>query len=111
VAKSWQLHRLMASRGIDHLIYTGWALNWCLWFSPCGMCDMQRKGYLCSAVRGGCVAIENRESTDTESNLEYAYWKTTTMFGYVFGLHELTGALGARAGAERSAGRTGDGGE
>lgn len=93
VAQSWQLHRLMANRGIDHLVYTGWALNWCLWFSPCGMSDMQRKGYLCSAVRGGCVAIENRESADTEANLEYAYWKTSTMFGYVFELHELAGAL------------------
>ncbi len=93
VAESWQLHRLMKKRGITHLIYTGWALNWCLWFSPCGMSDMQRKGYLCSAVRGGCVAIENRESADTEANLEYAYWKTTTMCGYIFDLHELTASL------------------
>ena len=93
VDQAWQLHRLMNGRGITHLIYTGWALNWCLWFSSCGMCDMQRKGYLCSAVQGGCVAIENRESADTESNLEYAYWKTTTMFGYTFDLHELTRAL------------------
>lgn len=93
VAESYQLHRLMKKRGIAHLIYTGWALNWCLWFSPCGMSDMQRKGYLCSAVGGGCVAIENRESADTEANLEYAYWKTTTMFGYIFDLHELAAAL------------------
>jgi len=93
VAQTWQLHRLMKNRDITHLIYTGWALNWCLWFSPCGMCDMQRKGYLCSAVRGGCVAIENRESADTEGNLDYAYWKTTTMFGYIFDLHELTHVL------------------
>ncbi len=99
VAESWQLHRLMKKRGITHLVYTGWALNWCLWFSPCGMSDMQRKGYLCSAVRGGCVAIENRESADAEANLEYAYWKTTTMFGYLFDLHELTAGLrGARGG-------------
>lgn len=89
----WQLHRLLKNRGIDHVIYTGWALNWCLWFSPCGMSDMNRKGYLCSAVRGGCVAIENRESAVGEQNLEYALWKTSTMFGYVFDLHELTHAL------------------
>ncbi|NLJ35461.1 MAG: isochorismatase family protein [candidate division WS1 bacterium] len=89
----WQLHRLLKNRGIDHIIYTGWALNWCLWFSPCGMSDMSRKGYLCSAVRGGCVAIENKESALGEQNLEYALWKTSTMFGYVFDLHELTHAL------------------
>ncbi len=89
----WQLHRLLKARGIDHIVYTGWALNWCLWFSPCGMSDMNRKGYLCSAVRGGCVAIENKESAVGELNLEYALWKTSTMFGYVFELNELTHAL------------------
>lgn len=89
----WQLHRLLENRGLTHIIYTGWALNWCLWFSPCGMVDMNRKGYLCSAVRGGCVAIENKDSTVGEQNLEYALWKTSTMFGYVFELHELTHAL------------------
>lgn len=90
---AWQLHRLLKNRNITHIIYSGWALNWCLWFSPCGMCDMHRKGYLCSAVRGGCVAIENAESAVGEKNLEYAYWKTSTMFGYIFDLHELTHAL------------------
>lgn len=93
----WQLHRLLQSRGITHIIYSGWALNWCLWFSPCGMCDMDRKGYLCSAVRGGCVAIENAESAVGERNLEYAYWKTSTMFGYIFDLQELTHALREQA--------------
>lgn len=93
----WQLHRLLKSRDIDHIVYCGWALNWCLWFAQCGMVDMDRKGYMCSAVRGGCVAIENAESTVGERNLEYAYWKTSTMFGYVFDLHELTVALRARA--------------
>jgi nicotinamidase-related amidase len=90
---AWQLHRLLENRGINHILYTGWALNWCLWFSPCGMSDMGRKGYMCSAIRGGCVAIENRESAVGERNLEYALWKTSTMFGYVFELHELTHAL------------------
>ena len=98
-AYSWQLHRLLKNRDVDHVIYCGWALNWCLWFSPGGMTDMSRKGYLCSAVRGGCVAIENRESAVGEKNLEYAYWKTSTMFGYVFDLHELTTALRKHAAA------------
>lgn len=93
VSQAWQLARLLKNRGINHILYCGWALNWCLWFSAGGMCDMQRKGFLCSAVRGGCVAIENRESAVGELNLEYAYWKTSTMFGYIFDLHELTTAL------------------
>ncbi len=102
---AWQLHRLLKKRGITHIIYCGWALNWCLWFSPCGMCDMHRKGYLCSAVRGGCVAIENAESAVGEKNLEYAYWKTSTMFGYIFDLHELTHALREHAAGKQAAKR------
>ena len=64
---------------------------------------MSRKGYLCSAVRGGCVAIENRESAVGEKNLQDAYWKTSTMFGYVFDLHELTTAMRERAAADAGA--------
>jgi nicotinamidase-related amidase len=96
--ETWRLHRLMKRRGINHLIYCGWALNWCLWFSSGGMCDMSRHGYLCSAVPGGCVAIENRESAEPEANLGYALWKTAVMFGYVFDLDELTDALRKAAG-------------
>lgn len=66
----WQFHRLLKARGIDHVVYCGWALNWCLWFAQCGMADMERKGYMCSAIRGGCVAIENAESAVGEKNLE-----------------------------------------
>jgi len=90
---SWQLARLLRNRGIDHIIYCGYALDECLWFEPCGMSDMKRRGFMCSAVRGGCVAIETRESCAGERNLEYALWKTSSVFGYVFELHELTGAL------------------
>jgi len=97
-SQSWQLARLLKNRDIDHILYCGWALNWCLWFSPGGMCDMNRKGFLCSAVRGGCVAIENKGSAVGEGNLEYAYWKTSTMFGYIFDLHGLTHALREAAG-------------
>jgi hypothetical protein len=57
------------------------------------MSDMKRRGYVCSAVRGGCVAIETKESCVGEKNLEYALWKTSSVFGYVFDLHELTSAL------------------
>lgn len=94
---SWQLARLLRNRKVDHIIYCGYALDECLWFEPCGMSDMKRRGFMCSAVRGGCVAIETRESCEGEKNLEYALWKTSSVFGYVFELHELTSALRAAA--------------
>lgn len=92
-SETWELHRLAQARGIVHLIYTGWALNWCLWFSPCGMSDMERLRYRISAVRGACVAIENAESAEREGNLEYAYWHTAAMFGYILYLEEFITAL------------------
>jgi len=90
---SWQLARLLRNRGLTHIIYCGYALDECLWFEPCGMSDMKRRGFMCSAMRGGCVAIETKESCAGEQNLEYALWKTSSAFGYVFELHELTTAL------------------
>jgi len=96
---SWQLARLLKKRGIDHLIYCGYAIDECLWFEPCGMCDMKRRGFLCSALRGGLVAIETKESCVGEKNLEYALWKTCSVFGYVFELHEFTSALRQHAAA------------
>ena len=47
----------------------------------------------------GCVAIENKESAVGEQKLEYALWKTSTMFGYAFERHELTHALRQHAAA------------
>ena len=92
-AQTWELHRLLSARGIISLIYAGWALNWCLWFSECGMNDMQRLRYRVFAVRGACVAIENAESAEAEGHLEYAYWMTSAKFGDLFDSQELCSAL------------------
>ncbi|MHB9024249.1 MAG: cysteine hydrolase family protein [Armatimonadota bacterium] len=92
--QTWELHALLQAHNLINLLYTGWALNWCLWFSPCGMNDMQRLHYHLYCVRGACVGIENAESADTEGNLEYAYYHTSAMFGYLLELEELTAALG-----------------
>lgn len=96
-SRTWELHRLLLARGIVNLIYTGWALNWCLWFSECGMNDMQRLRYRLFAVRGACVAIENAQSAQHESNLEYAYWMTSAKFGDLFEAEELRLALHSAA--------------
>ncbi|MFM7320875.1 MAG: hypothetical protein ACKO5K_05045, partial [Armatimonadota bacterium] len=44
--------------GVRHLIYSGFALNWCLLMSPGGMIDMSRLGYVCSAVRDATTSVE-----------------------------------------------------
>lgn len=88
-----QLHALCREAGVNHLIYAGFAINWCLLMSPGGMLDMSRRGYMCSVVRDATTAVENRESARTESHREEALWRVALSFGFVFDSSDLTHAL------------------
>lgn len=88
-----QLHALCREAGVNHLIYAGFAINWCLLLSPGGMLDMSRRGYMCSAVRDATTAVENRESARTESHKEEALWRVALAYGFVFGSDEIVNAL------------------
>jgi len=57
-----QLNEVLRKHGIWNLIYIGFAINWCLWFSPCGMVDMSRLGYRCSCIKEAVTAVESKES-------------------------------------------------
>jgi hypothetical protein len=87
-----QLHALCAEAGVNHLVYVGFALNWCLLLSPGGMADMSRRGYICSTIREATTAVENRETAREERCKEIALWRVALAFGFVFGLDDfLTG--------------------
>jgi hypothetical protein len=92
VETSHQLSSVLSSLGVWNLIYVGFAINWCLWFSPCGMVDMSRLGYRCSCIREGVTAVENKESVRGERHKEEAMWRISLMFGYVFGAEDFIGA-------------------
>jgi len=96
VETSHQLSSVLGSLGAWNLIYIGFAINWCLWFSGGGMVDMSRLGYRCSCIREGVTAVENRESVRGEQHKEEAMWRTSLMFGYVFGADDFISAC-ARA--------------
>lgn len=89
-----QLHALCREAGVNHLIYAGFAVNWCLLMSPGGMLDMSRRGYMCSIIRDATTAVENRESARTESHKEEALWRVALSFGFVFDSTDLSAALG-----------------
>lgn len=78
-----QLNEVLRQHGIWNLIYIGFAINWCLWFSPCGMLDMSRLGYRCSCIKEAVTAVENKESAVGELHKQEALWRTSLMFGYV----------------------------
>lgn len=93
VINSHQLNAFCRDKGIWNLIYVGFALNWCLLASPGGMIDMRRMGYVCSTIRQATTAVENRESCTDQAAKEIALWRVSLMFGYVFDLDPVLGAL------------------
>jgi hypothetical protein len=88
-----QLFALCEEAGVNHLIYVGFAINWCLLLSPGGMWEMSQRGFLCSTIRQATTAVENRETARTETAKEIALWRVALAFGFVFDLDDVLGQL------------------
>ena len=88
-----QLFALCRHHGINHLVYAGFAINWCLLMSPGGMHEMAPHGILCSAIRQAVTAVENRESARMESHKEEALWRVALAFGFVFDLDDFVATV------------------
>jgi len=88
-----QLTALCREQGVNHLVYAGFAVNWCLLLSPGGMADMaHRHGAMCSVIREATTAVENRESAREQRCKELALWRISLAFGFVYELDDfLTG--------------------
>lgn len=90
---SEQLLALCREAGINHLIYAGFAINYCLLWSPGGMIDMVRHGLICSALRQAVTAVENKESARDQRHKESALWSVALAFGFVFDVPDFISAL------------------
>lgn len=88
-----QLAALCRAQGVNHLIYVGFAINWCLLMSPGGMVDMARHGCLCSTIREATTAVENRETAREEREKQQALWRVSVEFGLVFALADFLKAI------------------
>lgn len=88
-----QLFALCKEQGINHLIYTGFAINWCLLLSPGGMADMSQRGIMCSAIRQAVTAVENKETAREELCKELALWRVALAFGFVYDLDDFRIAI------------------
>lgn len=93
-----QLAALCRDAGINHLIYAGFAINWCLLMSPGGMVDMARHGVICSVLEDAVTAVENRETAREEREKQQALWRVSLEFGFVFSSPDLLAGL-AKVGA------------
>jgi hypothetical protein len=92
---SQQLFALCKADGVNHLIYTGFAINWCLLLSPGGMADMSKYGIMCSAIRQAVTAVENRESAEEEWAKELGLWRVALAFGFVFDVNDFIESIQA----------------
>ncbi|MGI6595981.1 MAG: hypothetical protein ACOX1Z_04775 [Candidatus Ratteibacteria bacterium] len=88
-----QLFALCKEHRISHLIYVGFAINWCLLMSPGGVLDMNRRGLICSVFRQAVTAVENKESARGEKYKEEGLWRTSLAFGFVFDVTSFLTAL------------------
>lgn len=92
-----QLAALCREGGVNHLVYTGFAINWCLLMSPGGMLDMSRRGVMCSAIRQAVTAVENKQTARRELCKEIGLWRVAMTFGFVFDLDDFLTALAGAA--------------
>ncbi len=88
-----QLLALCKHHGVNHLVYFGFAINWCLLMSPGGMLEMSQHGVMCSAIRQATTAVENRESARQQWAKELALWRVALAWGFVFDVDDLISAL------------------
>jgi len=88
-----QLAALCGEQNINHLIYVGFAINWCLLLSPGGMAEMSQRGVMCSALRQAVTAVENRETARNEWCKEIALWRVALGFGFVFELEDFVQSI------------------
>ena len=88
-----QLFALCREAGVNHLIYAGFAINWCLLLSPGGMHEMSQRGVMCSALRQAVTAVENKESARHELCKEIGLWRVALAFGFVFDVDDFVAAL------------------
>ena len=89
-----QLFALCKDAGVNHLVYVGFAINWCLLLSPGGMAEMHRRGFLCSTIRQAVTAVENKETARDEHGKQMALWRVAVAFGFVFDVDDVLAALG-----------------
>jgi hypothetical protein len=90
---SQQLFVLCKERGVNHLVYCGFAINWCLLLSPGGMAEMSKHGLWCSALRQATTAVENKDTARHELCKEIALWRVALAFGFVFDLDDFIKAI------------------
>lgn len=88
-----QLFALCKESGVNHLIYSGFNIDWCLLMSAGGMVDMSRRGVICSVFEQAVTAVENKETARRQLCKEIGLWRVSVGFGFVFDVDDFISAV------------------
>ena len=82
VATGAQLHQLAQDRGILHLVYAGFATNWCILNRDYGMRTMARRGYNMILLRDATAGVEFPDTVQTNFATELAIREVEQQLGF-----------------------------
>ena len=82
VATGQQLHELMEERGILHLLFAGFATNWCVLGRDYGIRSMARYGYNIVLFRDATTGVEFPDTYDNLFTTEIAVREVEQQYGF-----------------------------
>lgn len=94
-----QLHALCRNRGILHLIYAGFATNWCILNRDYGMRSMARYGYNLVLLREATMGVEYPDTVEECFATELAIREVETQLGFSASNADFFAACAAAKGA------------
>ena len=92
VATGQQLHDLLKARGVLHLIYVGFATNWCVLGRDYGIRSMARRGYNIVLLREATTGVEFPDTLDKLMTTEIAIREVEQQYGFTASNADFYGA-------------------
>ena len=82
IATGQQLHHLAKERSILHLIYAGFATNWCILNRDYGMRAISRRGYNMILLRDATMGVEYPDTVEACFATELSIREVETQIGF-----------------------------
>ena len=101
VATGEQLHALLAERGILHLVYAGFATNWCILNRDYGMRAMAGRGYNMILLREATAGVEFPDTVAKGLATEMAVREVEQQLGFSAANADFLAACAAAKGEQR----------
>ena len=77
-----QLHELLRANGLLHLVYVGFATNWCILNRDYGMRAMAQRGYNMILLRDATMGVEFPDTLAAEMATEMAIRELEQQLGF-----------------------------